>query len=507
MLTASRAGVAGGGLMALGGDEEEEGGSLFLPVLLVWLCCAGGGVVAGRLKDSAESLRPVATAWSALRPSSTPTLRQRRQLRCLAAATIAAVLTVALLYDSLVLGGRAGPRWLPATLLSWDCPAVTAPPANLTLLGAEQRRQLASIASENAVLEARFRQRSRPSPAVLFLHFHKSGGTTCCEAANANGERTPVTAGAGTGVMTATTLNCNLCWEHAYSAELAYGYGRPDCPFEESATTGTETQQRKAWQKISADSSGPRLSFFAVETPRRALATEFLAGPDRPWLYATVVRDPYDTLLSDYRMMCDHGRLRTGTAARVSRPTTCDAAAGSVFAFARLSLAQGTLVGGLVESLTGLPGGTLARASFPREAAGPDGSGTGPPGQRIFDALHQPHGHTRESVLALTVPERARLLVAEAKWRLAHFSLVATVEGFGAGLAVAGARFGWSELNPCALRRGTRRDSEMRESEEYKRDREFRAWLAEQYRYDLEVYEHAKALARWQYDGLAAMQA
>ena len=59
--------------------------------------------------------------------------------------------------------------------------------------------------------------------------------------------------------------------------------------------------------------------------------------------------------------MCDHGRLRTGTAARVSRPTTCDAAAGSVFAFARLSLAQGTLVGGLVESLTGLPGGTLPR--------------------------------------------------------------------------------------------------------------------------------------------------
>ena len=72
---------------------------------------------------------------------------------------------------------------------------------------------------------------------------------------------------------------------------------------------------------------------------------------------------------------------------------------------------------------------------------------------------------------------------------------------------MAGARFRWSELNPCALRRGTRRDSAMRESEEYKRDREFRAWLAEQYRYDLEVYEHAKALARWQYDGLAAMQA
>jgi hypothetical protein len=55
-------------------------------------------------------------------------------------------------------------------------------------------------------------------------------------------------------------------------------------------------------------------------------------------------------------------------------------------------------------------------------------------------------------------------------------------------------------VNACALRRGTRVGSALRETEEYRSSEDFRSFLSEQFGPDLEVFEYAKALARQQFD-------
>eukprot|EP01044_Picomonas_judraskeda_P021899 COSAG03_NODE_5281_length_1288_cov_1.138772_1_plen_100_part_00 len=73
----------------------------------------------------------------------------------------------------------------------------------------------------------------------------------------------------------------------------------------------------------------------------------------------------------------------------------------------------------------------------------------------------------------------------------------------GAGLRVAAAKLGWQHANDCAVRRGTRAGAVMRETAEYRQSADFRHWLREEFRHDIEVLEYAKAVARWQSDSLA----
>jgi hypothetical protein len=136
-------------------------------------------------------------------------LRHRRRWRCLVLAVVAALLT-AILYDQFVLARRSGSRLLPLFLLGLSCPAPVAVRANMSLLDT-RHAELAAIAEQNSLLEQRLRARDGGA-AILFLHFHKAGGTSFCAAAGANGERTAINQGGQSVVIDDPGLNCNVCY-------------------------------------------------------------------------------------------------------------------------------------------------------------------------------------------------------------------------------------------------------------------------------------------------------
>jgi hypothetical protein len=461
-------------------------------------------------------------------------LRHRRRWRCLVLAVVAALLT-AILYDQFVLARRSGSRLLPLFLLGLSCPAPVAVRANMSLLDT-RHAELAAIAEQNSLLEQLLRARDGGA-AILFLHFHKAGGTSFCAAAGANGERTAINQGGQSVVIDDPGLNCNVCYRDQFAWSSAQvPFGRYDCPYEDYSLSGTDREQRSGFQRLVADARGPRLSLVGIETPVRSLSPSFLSGSDRPWVYATAVRDPYDALLSEFNMKCPAARRHheqpqqqeEGTVAPgvLARADICDAAGDSIFAYARIKASlpgNNHLTGGLIEGLTGIPR-TIQRA----EQLDDGGSSSSPNGdapdhhrdrfcwegihgykmkpcgaERLLQALHQPHSHTAASLSSMSRAARLRLIVGEAKWRLEHFSLVVVTDGgFGAGLAVAAAKFGWQQTNECALRRGTHSGAAMRDTAEYQSNAEFRAWLEERFGADLEVFEYAKAIARRQFDAL-----
>ncbi len=436
----------------------------------------------------------------------------RRRRRCrLVGALLSAVFIAGVLYDGLILSRRSGNRFLPMGILGALCPLPAAAPANSSLLE-PRRAELVAIAAHNRLLEQRHRD---GLTAILFLHFHKAGGTSICATAGVNRERTAITAGGQTMLVDEPILNCNVCYRDSGGVVSTHRFefpvGGTGCPYEDYSTSGSEQEQRVGFQRLVRDADGPRLSFIAIETPKRGLSPSFLSGLDRPWLYATAVRDPYDALLSDFHMSC----LRTGLSWRQghsrspNRQNVCDLAEGSIFEYARIQAAlPNRLVGGLLEGLTGIPR-TIQRAvtldSSNRYCwRGINGYTMKPCGaERLLQALHKPHRHTVASITNLTRTERLSLIVEEAKWRLERFSLVVVTDGgFGAGLAVARAKFGWDTVNECALRRGTRAHATMRASPEFQTNLEFREWLEDQFSPDLEVYEYAKAIAKWQFNSL-----
>ena len=266
------------------------------------------------------------------------TLRQRRRWRCCALAAIAVALTAVVLIDQLILAGRAGPRLLSRWLLTAGCATAVPAAANLSLLSdVAYRGELDAIFADNAAVEQRFRKRDGHA-TVLFVHFHKAGGTSLCGAARTNGERTAITAGSSQ-IMSENTLNCNLCWKHWQPWMLhdqQSSFLRAQCPFPDLTLTDTAAVQRAAFQRTTAERDGPQLSFIAIETPARTLSPDFIAGADRPWVYITAVRDPLDALLSDFNMQCV-GRTAPGTAMwNSARSEVCDYAAGSVHRYCEL---------------------------------------------------------------------------------------------------------------------------------------------------------------------------
>ncbi len=437
-------------------------------------------------------------------------LRCRRQRRYrLAGALLSAVFMAAVLFDGLILSRRSGSRLLPAGILGALCPVPTASPANCSLLE-PRRTELLAIAAHNRFVEQRHRD---GLAAILFLHFHKAGGTSICAAAGANHERTTITAGGHTMLVDEPTLNCNVCYRDAGEVVSTHRFefpvGSHGCPYEDYSASGSDQEQRVGFQRLVRDVDGPRLSFIAVETPQRSLSPSFLSSLDRPWVYATAVRDPYDALLSDYHMSCLRTRLSQRHSDSPNRQNVCQLAEGSIFEYARIQAAlPNRLVGGLLEGLTGIPR-TIQRAVTLDSSDkycwhGISGYRIKPCGaERLLQALHTPHNHTIASLTNLTRAERLSLIVEEAKWRLERFSLIVVTDGgFGAGLAVAQAKFGWDTINECALRRGTRAHATMRASPEFQADAEFRDWLQDQFAPDLEVYEYAKALSHWQFNSL-----
>ena len=110
-------------------------------------------------------------------------LRYRR--RCWwCGLTVCSALLAGLLYDHFVLSRRSGSRLLPLFMLGLSCPPGVAVLANMSLLDGRQADLLAA-AARNERVERRFR-RHDGTAAILFLHFHKAGGTSFCAAAGAN---------------------------------------------------------------------------------------------------------------------------------------------------------------------------------------------------------------------------------------------------------------------------------------------------------------------------------
>lgn len=420
-----------------------------------------------------------------------------------------------LVYDHLVLAqlSGSGTRLLPSFFLQVLCKCTVKVAANMSLLDG-RREDLLAAAARNRRVEQRFRRRDGTT-AILFLHFHKAGGSSFCAAADANHERTAVNAGSHVLVQD-PSLNCNICYQHEYAVfhQLGASFGRKDCPFEDVSVTGSAVEQRDGFDRLVVDGRGPRLSFIAVETPVRSVSPSFLSGPDRPWVYATAVRHPYDALLSEYRMKCPVKARRSADSKQKFLRTLdmCEAAGDSVFAYARIKAALpggNHLPGGLIDGLTGIPREMLkaeildSSSEFCWNRA--NGYTIGPCGaERLVLALHQPHNYTVESVSTMPRTARVRLIVAEAKWRLEQFSVVAIVDGgFGTGLQVAGSKLGWQEVNECAVRRGTHSGAAMRDITEFRENADFRTWLHLEFEHDIEVYEYAKALAQWQFEAIA----
>ena len=288
-------------------------------------------------------------------------------------------------------------------------------------------RAYKTYANANREVERRHRHLDEfPRTIVYFLHVHKAGGSSVCSAARLlHGEVTTEKNSSHPWPFDLTKdHNCNLVWN---------GEGK----LADARLYGSAADQLN----VVKDLHEAGITFVANEFIFVPPGQMFTTGT-RPWVYAAVVRDPFDLLLSMFMHEKD-GKV----------PNVSD-----LVAFIQALNLQGSVVGKLVHVFSGIK---------VRKSRGED---------------------SFESLFPLAVS------------RLAHFSaIVDTPDGWDRGLVVLRVRLGWSNAAASEVREGTRHGASMRNSEAYLASRTVRELLRLRHEEDLAFYDIARRLALMQF--------
>ena len=297
----------------------------------------------------------------------------------------------------------------------------------------------------NEVVERRHREDR--DAIVYFLHVHKGGGTTVCNSARMNSERTTQMYRQGDAGEPLDNFpdkhNCNVFWLVKGKEDVKLIWRDAD-----PRLRGPAARQGEAADALgrvcAADDPRPPpvcgISFVANEFELPPPG-EFIVGASRPWVYVAVVRDPLDLVLSNY---FDSHRGREAELAP-------DAAT-------------------FVKALEGRWGHLVAVF-----AGGID--------HNIGEGAH-----------------KARL--AEAVARLKHFSAVVdTTAGYTQGFSVLAHRLGWADEN---YRSGSHNSACTSQLPAFLDHSEVRARALALFKYDIIFYHVASAYAAHQFSEVEA---
>lgn len=293
----------------------------------------------------------------------------------------------------------------------------------------------------------RFRTRQGQS-VVYFVHLKKAGGTTLCSSMDAS----------GAGVRGNRSCNCELVTS-------------PTCG-PDARAYGDFEQQQDLFSELTT--GGRRVEFFGMEHP---MSPHFNTSTERPWVYATAIRHPYDMYNSHIAHNVNYFRKSGYTAQQISELSATSYAARLASHSFRENLLMDThresVPGHIIFSLTGITRTddiqSIATATSLKNTT-------------------QLATMTRDEIMAL--------LLETTKERLRHFSAILVRETYDQDLRVFFQNLGVTNFTIDSSRSSNNTLRSVKDEDFYQGDVQVQAALYQKFKYDVELYEYAVELAK-----------